>query len=64
MFFFLQLLIITFVSNVHESAAHDEVNGGIFFCIISYILDKRIFIFAYFEKINIIAYFNYRKLEK
>jgi len=43
--FFSQLLIITFVSNVHESAAHDEVDGGIFFfCIISYILDKRIFL--------------------
>ena len=57
-FFFLQLLITIFVSNVHESA-HDEVNGDIFLCIFLHILDK-MHIFAYFKKINIIAYFNYK----
>jgi hypothetical protein len=33
---FLRLLIIDFVSNVHESP-HDEINGGVF---ILHILDK------------------------
>jgi len=46
---FLQLLIIAFISNVHESL-HDDVNGGIVFCIFYHILNK----------MNIIAHFEYR----
>lgn len=55
-FFFLRLLIIGLVSNVHESP-HGEVNGGVFILyVLAYFWIKCILL----NTMDIIAYFDYK----